>query len=447
MILTAILQFERKHCMGRKRVDMLIIAVVFIAVLAVIGAIWFINSNRMPEIKLPTPVMPSPNAYDYYTSAGNLIVDSKKIDEIVYEQTFSRTRTSPKVYSLAEKEALLANNEPALQMMRDGFDYECMAPVRRSFDALFPEFRHFQNLGRLLYIESQIKSAKGDYAGAMDSCLDGIYFGVNAPSGGSRIHRLVGISNQKIVREDAWKLLEQMDAGECRAAAGRLEQIISKQVPVAKTLEEEKWFGIGAFQEAVQKETMGDFISSAIYDDNSLRSRIVWNIRALKTSKQKVIRNYSDYMDQLIENAKKPYALHLPDPPTPDDPVNSVLAPVLNRARFSDELNQLQNELLLLKLAIRAYKLDNGRYPASLSDLTPDYIKSIPRDRFVLKGPIRYKQQGSSYVLYSVGPDGKDDGGKPIDNIKSPSRPNADELRYHVEDKSKGDIVAGINLK
>jgi hypothetical protein len=47
-------------------------------------------------------------------------------------------------------------------------------------------------------------------------------------------------------------------------------------------------------------------------------------------------------------------------------------------------------------------------------------------------------------VLYSVGPDGLDDGGKVIDS--GPPQDGSAHLRYNSKMDSKGDIVAGKNL-
>jgi RNA polymerase sigma factor (sigma-70 family) len=70
-----------------------------------------------------------------------------------------------------------------------------------------------------------------------------------------------------------------------------------------------------------------------------------------------------------------------------------------------------------LRLALTAVALEqfraghNNRYPAILSELTPDYLSATPLDPFDGQ-PLRYRQQGAGYVLYSIGPDLKDDGGK-----------------------------------
>jgi hypothetical protein len=46
-----------------------------------------------------------------------------------------------------------------------------------------------------------------------------------------------------------------------------------------------------------------------------------------------------------------------------------------------------------------------------LSALAPDYLDAIPQDPFDGQ-PLRYRPQGHGYMLYSIGPDLKDDGGK-----------------------------------
>ncbi len=67
--------------------------------------------------------------------------------------------------------------------------------------------------------------------------------------------------------------------------------------------------------------------------------------------------------------------------------------------------------LLICDLAIRAYSLQRGRKPAKLDDLVPDYLPEVPKDPFSGKELV-YRVTPTGYLLYSVGVDGKDDGGK-----------------------------------
>jgi hypothetical protein len=65
-------------------------------------------------------------------------------------------------------------------------------------------------------------------------------------------------------------------------------------------------------------------------------------------------------------------------------------------------------------LAILAYRQEHGRPPPRLDDLAPDYLTHVPLDPFANE-PLRYRLTADSYVLYSVGPNGRDDGGEIVD--------------------------------
>ncbi len=67
-------------------------------------------------------------------------------------------------------------------------------------------------------------------------------------------------------------------------------------------------------------------------------------------------------------------------------------------------------EIDKLGFSLAAFHADNGRYPAKLNELVPKYADKIPDDYFTDK-PLIYKPSGDGYLLYSVGKDGKDDGG------------------------------------
>jgi hypothetical protein len=64
-------------------------------------------------------------------------------------------------------------------------------------------------------------------------------------------------------------------------------------------------------------------------------------------------------------------------------------------------------------MAAERYRLANkGRWPDKLADLVPKYLSAVPFDPFDGR-PLRYARHNDVVVMYSVGPDGKDDGGKP----------------------------------
>ena len=78
----------------------------------------------------------------------------------------------------------------------------------------------------------------------------------------------------------------------------------------------------------------------------------------------------------------------------------------------------MQFELTKLAFAWRSIRADHGSYPVKLADLVPKYVKELPKDIFN-DGELHYTRQGKGFLLYSVGPNGKDDGGKTYDDRKA----------------------------
>lgn len=87
------------------------------------------------------------------------------------------------------------------------------------------------------------------------------------------------------------------------------------------------------------------------------------------------------------------------------------LLPELGRCQVVADLAMVQRDLAVVALGLCAYKADNGKYPQSLDALAPKYLQKAPDD-FCSGKSFIYKTTGQGYVLYSVGENMKDDGGK-----------------------------------
>jgi len=76
-------------------------------------------------------------------------------------------------------------------------------------------------------------------------------------------------------------------------------------------------------------------------------------------------------------------------------------------------------DLALTAIAVERYRLAKGKLPEHLDALAGEYLEAVPVDPFDDK-PIKYKRTEPGYVLWSVGEDSKDDGGK---EKKKPGQP------------------------
>ncbi len=62
-------------------------------------------------------------------------------------------------------------------------------------------------------------------------------------------------------------------------------------------------------------------------------------------------------------------------------------------------------------LAVERYRLIHGHWPQSLESTVPDFLPHTPTDPFDGK-PLRFRRSEDGVMIYSVGTDGSDDGGK-----------------------------------
>jgi hypothetical protein len=78
--------------------------------------------------------------------------------------------------------------------------------------------------------------------------------------------------------------------------------------------------------------------------------------------------------------------------------------------RHADWHEQRQRSLHLA-FALAAYRGEHKRYPDRLDVLAPRYLAEVPSDLFSGKALI-YRLGENGYLLYSVGVNGRDDGGR-----------------------------------
>jgi type II secretory pathway pseudopilin PulG len=82
---------------------------------------------------------------------------------------------------------------------------------------------------------------------------------------------------------------------------------------------------------------------------------------------------------------------------------------------------ETDRQMTLAAIALKRYQLRHGKLPSSLEALVPEFLPALPYDYMSAK-PLCYRLKPvGSYVLYSVGEDGKDDGGDPTPSPGMPA--------------------------
>jgi hypothetical protein len=124
--------------------------------------------------------------------------------------------------------------------------------------------------------------------------------------------------------------------------------------------------------------------------------------------------------------AARPY-LHL---------LTSILLPSLDKAIKVDYRARTQRRLAAVALAARLFAADHhGQLPSSLGDLVPAYLPAVPMDP-MSGNPMLFKSDPPR--VYSVGDDGIDDGGVPVDpTIPNYKHPRGDIVVFLVTQPPK----------
>ena len=305
------------------------------------------------QLHHPLPVtqvnMPHPNGYDDLVAAGVIIGSGSPM---------LNTVTEPR--STAELAAEVKKFAPAFDRIQVALSRPCVAPVWpidpkapvTSFNFI-PNVQNIRTVARAMERKADLARQQGRYDDAARTSVDILRVGMASANGGLIVQYLVGIAVEGIGQWSLYPCVAHLDAKSCHVAIASLEQLDKKC-------------------ESVDKITYRD----RAYEENA--------------------RGWHGHLQVILwESADANYQTH------------RAVDTATNRYRTG-------LRLLLIELALQQYQLNNYHtYPDRLVDLVPKYIANVPIDPFdPRQQPLRYKQTGDGYLLYSVGYDGKDDGGK-----------------------------------
>jgi hypothetical protein len=380
------------------------------------GYLWWANTPPPPE---PAPVvaLPSPNGFDACVAAATklpgLATGTPKPSPVD-----DPMQTDP----AALREALKAD-EPALNELRRALRLEYVTPPVTSMRQEFPYLAQYRQAARRFSAESRVAQSEGRWGVAIDRALDPIDLGSRTGRGGTLIHHLVGLALAAIGTVQAERCVAHLSVAEAHAAGQRLDRVMVRFPTAVDALRDERRFGLSAARELFSGQM--DLSQLNLPAPTGFRggpNLLVlypkpWAYASVKTG-----------YDNVIRELEKPYPQRQPVP-DPSEPMAALLATTVEGPSFTFAKNEAYLRLLRLELALHEYRARHGRYPARLADLAPAVLSSVPNDPFT-EQPFDYRATGPSYLLYSLGPDRRDNGGTPIPFLQ-------------LNAQATGDLVAG----
>ncbi|MBN2588530.1 MAG: hypothetical protein JXA96_01605 [Sedimentisphaerales bacterium] len=172
---------------------------------------------------------------------------------------------------------------------------------------------------------------------------------------------------------------------------------------------------------------MGELCNSIILYDNTNNQKnnnqsqgLIYSLyNALGITRRNAM-FYFDFMKKYIEAGKLPLDKRMQEVQKIGNEVQRISRNRLffkavypnHTKSFSEEINNIAKlRACQIALAIERFRLKNKRLPDSLEELIGDCFNEVPLDPFDGKG-LRYKKLDKGFIVYSVGEDKIDDGGK-----------------------------------
>ncbi len=396
-------------------------------------------------LALITPIRPAPaqpetkTGYDLIVAAANGIQwgDSKSNGgPSTLDQDLSPAE------NLRRERLAVARNAPALALLRLALRQPVSVRLEQRFDdPRFPPQGKFREMARQLIQESDVRLADGDTVGALDSCLTAMELGTATTRGGPWSDSTVGGSMEEMGRKRMAPIAAQLSAEQLRTALQRLQLIDARRASYAEMLEAEKQLVIYHIKRDLlllaaaeaEKQRLGTHLNPP---QKGITNADLQEVLALPDDE--VAAQITTLFDALLARAALSYqrAKAVEVPPAPNKFIrfdtDGFDAPYM---RFGYERNILNSREFEAALELRAIKLESGAYPENFA---------APLDPFSDNQPLIYRRVGEGYQLYSVGPDGKDDGGAPIQTVYTDDVTGAQKTRYSLSFNSTGDISAPI---
>jgi hypothetical protein len=303
-------------------------------------------------------------------------------------------------------------------------------------NVIMPNLSGLRKLARALIWRSQLRAEQGRFKDAFDHAKSCYRFGQQVRGDKTLIEQLVGIAIEALavqtIRDIAGRY--EIDSTILADFQRDFEQIIADE-NFTISLKAEKLMMYDEIQRCFTSDRIGKGhlyvprfrkISdmSSNYEGEGIEPFILDLVSAPflfgHPNKEETLKSVNKLLDYYKQLSLKTAAQIHADSDAIDDKLNKlssenifigVLSPAVKR--IIEIGNRVPTEVgaALTMIAIFRYNGDTGRYPQNLNQLVTDgFLKQLPIDSFSDK-PLSYKKTEDNFILYSFGPDFKDDGG------------------------------------
>jgi ABC-type transport system involved in multi-copper enzyme maturation permease subunit len=310
---------------------------------------------------------------------------------------------------------LLEKAEPVLILARRLVDMpRGRAPITWSPDGLWMMLVDTQNSrssANLLMYDTLLRTQEHDVDGALDSCRGIINAGRSIGDEPSLVSVLVRIAIRGVAINSLERAIAQGEPGD--EAMRKLQSLLEdeEKAPLLVIGFRGERASFDRLMERLQSGEMSTKVLRGLWGGGSQEAILISG--PLKGQRASML----EIMTESVEAAKLPIERQEAEFKRIDASISSkplitrMVLPAVGRVEQSYWGSQARLRAAIVALAIERYRRQHGRWPDSLAELVPDKLAAIPADPYDGQ-PLRYRRNSDGVIIYSVGPDKVDDGGK-----------------------------------
>jgi len=333
--------------------------------------------------------------------------------------------------------AFMKTQEPALALLRRAaamphcyFDRNYGQP---GYDMALPDLTQLWRAGNLLAIDARLKAADGKVHEALEDLAAAYAMAQQIVADPMLISDLVAMSTDRLATNGLEGILATARPSAGDLALLKLSDGMTYEQVLPRSMRMKEAMGLSAL--AMLAEGEEGFTVESLRFDSALQPFLaIWRVFLVPDE----VASYRAIMRRVVELAGRPYYAARDDWKTLEHGIQygnelgivaRMIMPAITGIPASAAGGDARHRLATVAVAMAACRAKTGKYPAALPELVPEYLAAVPLDPFDGK-PLRMKTSADGIVLYSIGPDFTDDGGKDMNDKDSKG-----DITFHLPAK------------
>ncbi|MEN9665756.1 MAG: hypothetical protein RLZZ326_2119 [Planctomycetota bacterium] len=391
-----------------------------------------VEAAAMMQVALPPAVADAENAARLHELAAGALV----ADPAVRAADAPLMQTNPDISSAAVGD-LLTRHADTLDTIRRAADLDtCRFTrdwTRPSIDMLLPEVQALREQARILALAARRAAFEGRIEDALADVVRIHRIGRHAAAEPILISQLVGMALDAIALGTLTEVLPALGPGDLgRLDAPTIHDLVGLPPSLARGFIGEEALGLSTFADFADARSTVDglwqltgnpdlapgtlmrWVSvplSLLFRVFQLPFDITGYRRELHNGRQLAALDY-ERPQRYVEQRKHLSATEAEWRKThPAGVMSRILTPWIGKVVQSQTRAVAQHRAAAALIAATKHRLETDQMPESLEALVPGELPTLPLDPFTTDAPLRLKLTPEECVVWSVGPDGEDDGG------------------------------------